>query len=91
MASDVLASDIGDELLIAVAISVENEADLLFLLTGSKSLCREEHSEFKWHVEPGQMICFVKFRPGEIMQAEATVSNDIENFLEANFSGIVGF
>ncbi len=60
---NVLAGNIGDEFLVTIGFAVKNQAML-----GAESLfteiaCAEKKTEFERHVEAGQGIIVIQFRP----------------------------
>lgn len=55
MCPDVLASNIGKELLIAIWLAVEDEATLVLENSGAKRAATEIQTQFEGHVEPGKV------------------------------------
>ena len=51
---DVLARDVGNELLIPIGNAVEDQTNLLLLPTPAETLGCQEHPEFQGHVESRQ-------------------------------------
>src|SRR5260370_14928053 len=54
MRPDILTGDVGNELLVAVLIVIEDERPFLPLIFGSIPLAAKEESEFEGHVEARQ-------------------------------------
>lgn len=88
---DVLASNVGQKLLIAVTVAIKNESDFLLLLSSAKSLGGEEDSQLEGHIEAWKLILTIKLRARKIVDTEPAVSNDLKKTFESDSARIISF
>ncbi|MDR7103971.1 hypothetical protein [Croceicoccus sp. BE223] len=81
--------EIRDELLIAEALNVEDQQPLVVLGAVSVALGTEEKTEFKGHVEAGEVVISVEFGPREIMDPVPAFLDQPVELLDPSLAAIV--
>lgn len=88
MAVDVLASDIGEELLVAVRIGVQNQTPLAAMLGASESFAAQEKTELERHVEAREFSFRIQLHVGDVVNSVLARANDLADLVKANFAAI---
>lgn len=91
MRRDILPGDIGTEFLIPILRAIEDEADFSALSFIAVFLRAQKHSQLQWHVEARQLRFRIKFGAGDIVNADATLGDDLENLIHTHLTGVGEF
>ena len=70
MLPNVLAGNVGEIFLVAVALSLQHRAVFLGLLCCAKSTSAEKQAQLERHVEPGQVVDRVALNARNVVNAE---------------------
>jgi hypothetical protein len=89
MLANVLSGDVGAEHVIAVAIPVQNEANLPTVLSRPVPSRSQEEPEFQRHVEPGEAVPGVERRAGKIVYSEPAVPDNAKELVNSYLTAIV--
>lgn len=89
MRLDVLACYIGYEALITIALQVENQTVLFFIMPGTIALRPEEDPQFERHIESWKRMLRIKFRARQIMDSVLALVNDAEDVINATLRAII--
>lgn len=85
---DILPRDIRNEGLVSAVFPIEDQAVLLALSPGTKSLRTEKHSELQGHIKSRKSV-IVELSPGKIVNSKLTFLNYSTNFLDPNLATIL--
>jgi len=91
MRVDIHTRKIGDELLIPVWLSVEDQQPLLLLGCRSEPLGPEKNTEFQRHVESWKLGGGIQLRPRNVMNAITALSNQTIKLLDPRLTTIIHF
>ena len=91
MGGDVLARNIGNEGLIPVFVSIQNQANLLFLPLISEVLRSQKNPQFKRHVEARQAGDSIRFSAAYVVNAIPALGYDPEEFIYSGLAGVLDF
>lgn len=86
---NVLSRDVGDKLLVAVLIGVQNQSAFPALALRSIPLATQEQSKLQRHVEAGQSGCDVQRHGRKVVYSEAALLNDSFNLGEPELGCIL--
>jgi hypothetical protein len=87
--TNILTSDVGQELLVPVWLGIEDDSCLSLMWPRTKQLSAKDDSEFKGHIETGESVGVVKFRTRNIVDRESAVADDARDLLDANLASVV--
>lgn len=76
MRTNIVTSNIRDELLVAILFDIENQAYFLALLVAVESLASEKEAQLQRHVESRQAMNSIETHFRDVMNAELAVLND---------------
>jgi len=91
MGGDVLARNIGNEGLIPVFVSIQDQANLLFLPLISEVLRSQKNPQFERHVEARQAGHGVRFCAAYVVNAVPALGYDPEDFIYSGLAGVLDF
>jgi hypothetical protein len=91
MRMDVLTGYVGDEFSVSEFFAVENDATLRLLGPSAVPFGAGKQAEFQRHVESRQLRPGIRLGARNVVDAVATLSNDLANLLQSILGTVVGF
>ena len=89
--SDVLASNVRDELLKAIRCTIKDQTVFARLIITAIVLRAEKQPKFQRHVEARQVCSWVKLGAADVVNAVAALADDFLDFADPDISSIVKF
>ena len=89
MGGNIVTRNVRDELLVSVALPIEDQAVLLLVHTCSKVLCPKEDAQFEGHVEPRQAGIGIGLRAGYIVNAISAAFDQAQDFADPHLTRII--
>jgi hypothetical protein len=74
-----------------VPFPVENAAAFSRLIFASEVLGSKPQAKFKWHIEAWQRRVAIHLGPGDIVNAVATLTDDLDDLAQPVLASIIGF
>jgi hypothetical protein len=85
---NILSGEVRNEFLIAIAFLVENKQHLFPVVSSTKLLTAEVHSEFQGHIESRQSIRSIQLRARYIVDPEFAALDQAQQLFDSHLGEI---